>query len=334
MTDIRRSLGYAAPAKTRFRQVLVWLLLPVLAVAGYLAWELRQKDLAEQRDREQVLERQVARLAESRDVFSGELAAIRHDQDALAKRFDAMTQTLSPEQRRQWLSSETAYYLDLAEQHLQLQQDVTPALRLVELADSLLSRQADPGLTLLREGLADDRLTLLAARQTDRAGLSVRLDALKQQATRLALPMHVGTAQRSRVEPAAPAVQPSVWEKGWQSFRRLITIRHYDTPVRPLLGDDQRWLLQQSVYLELTQAQLALWRNQNDRYHQSLADVRLLLADYAALDPAIDAQLQELDALSAQILPEIPLTLPHARQALSALRELHPAVIPPEGSHP
>lgn len=333
MTDIRRSLGYAAPVKTRFRQAFIRvLLLAAVIAAGFMAWQLRQQDLAAQQQRQQALEHQLAQLQQSRDLLSGELAAVRHQQGDLAARLDAMTKTLSPEQRRQWLTDEVAYYLDMAEQHLQLQQDVTPALRLVELADSLLSRQADPGLALLREGLAADRLSLLAAQQVDRAGLSVRLDALKQQAARMALPMHVGSPQASRVDPARVAAS-SVWEKGWQSFRQLITIRHYDAPVRPLLGDDQRWLLQQSVYLELTQAQLALWRNQNARYHQSLEDVRVLLKDYTALSPGIAVVQQELSALSAETLPDIPLALTQSRHALSALRELHPAfAVPAEGT--
>ncbi|RZU47801.1 uroporphyrin-3 C-methyltransferase [Fluviicoccus keumensis] len=333
MTDIRRSLGYAAPVKTRFRQAFIRvLLLAAVIAAGFMAWQLRQQDLAAQQQRQQALEHQLAQLQQSRDLLSGELAAVRRQQGDLAARLDAMTKTLSPEQRRQWLTDEVAYYLDMAEQHLQLQQDVTPALRLVELADSLLSRQADPGLALLREGLAADRLSLLAAQQVDRAGLSVRLDALKQQAARMALPMHVGSPQASRVDPARVAAS-SVWEKGWQSFRQLITIRRYDAPVRPLLGDDQRWLLQQSVYLELTQAQLALWRNQNARYHQSLEDVRVLLKDYTALSPGIAVVQQELSALSAETLPDIPLALTQSRHALSALRELHPAIaIPAEGT--
>lgn len=325
MTDIRRSLGHVAPVKMRYRLFVSLLVVVFMAAAGYGLWQVWQQQSAERQSHDQAVQRQFEQLLHSRDTLTAELSVLRREQEGLRGRFESLSQSLSPEQRRQWLTNETAYYLDLAEQHLQLQQDVAPALRLIELADSLLAPHADPGLTMLREGLAADRLTLMTVQQTDRAGLSLRIDALKQQAARLALPMYAGRVQTGKPVANDPPVS-SVWEKGWQSFRNLITIRRYDAPVRPLLGDDQRWLLQQSVYLELTQAQLALWRNQNIRYQQSLADVRALLHDYAAMDPAFAALQLELSALAAQTLPEIPLSLSQSRKALSALKELHPVL--------
>jgi uroporphyrin-3 C-methyltransferase len=327
MTDLRQTLGLTPPARTRFRLPISGLLLFALVVGGGgWLWQAIQEQSGLQLAQGQELTRQIKQLQRSRDALTSEVSSLRREQAMLQGRFDELSHSLSPEQRRQWLANEVAYYLDLAEQHLQLQQDVAPALRLVELADSLLVQHADPGLTLLREALAADRLTLLTAQQLDRVGLSLRLDALKQQATRVTLPLQAGPSQpASRAAPTPPAA--GVWEKGWQAFRNLITIRHYDAPVRPLLSDDQRWLLQQSVYLELTQAQLALWRNQGGRYRQSLTDVRLLLKDYAARDAALSAQLAELTQLAAVELPEIPLVLPRSRQALSALKELHPLTV-------
>lgn len=324
MTDIRRSLGYSAPVKTRYRLPVILLIFLLLPGAFYGLWWFWQQQLAERQNHDRLVQHQFEQLLHSRDTLSAELSGLRREQEGLRGRLDTLGQSLSPVERRQWLANETAYYLDLAEQHLQLQQDVTPALRLIELADSLLAPHADPGLARLREGLAADRLELMIVQQVDHAGLSLRLDALKQQATRLALPMRAGQPPSGSVDKPVAAPHAAVWEKGWQSFRELITIRRYDAPVRPLLGDDQRWLLQQSVYLELTQAQLALWRNQNSRYHQSLANVQALLKDYAAMDTAFSALQQELGLLAVQNLPAIPLTLPKSRLALTALKDLHP----------
>lgn len=324
MTDIRRSFGSTVPAtaRRRFPWALVLSFL-VLGLAGFAGWSQWQQ-LAGQQEAVRSLQEQVQRLHTDSAGQLSELASLRREQGALQSRLDDFRQSLTPGQRREWLVNETDYYLDLAEQHLQLQQDTGPALRLVELADSLLAQSTDPGLILLRQGLAEDRLALLAAGKVDRPGLSLRLDALKQQALGLTLPMRAGGTQPGRqVAPSAPA-DASPWEQGWSAFRNLVTIRRYDAPVRPLLSDDQRWLIQQSVYLELTQAQLALWRNQEQRYRQSLADVRLLIRDYAGRDPLLAAIRQELDALEQQTLPPVPLALPHARKALAALKSLHP----------
>lgn len=331
MTDSRRPLLHPAP--TRFR-LLRHLILPVL-LAGvlYLFWQEWRQWTASQAASGQALQEQVQRLQQARDAQGAEVSSLRREQEALNARLEAFSHDLAPDQRREWLANETAYYLDLAEQHLQLQQDVAPALRLLELADSLLAPHADPALTQVRAGLAQDRLSLLAAQQTDRTGASLRLDALKQHALQLALPLHAGGHRAGRPSSAPdPSGQP--WERGWQAFRNLITVRHYDAPVRPLLADDQRWLVQQTVYLELTQAQLALWRNQEARYRQSLADVRALMRQYAPADPAYQALQQELAALATMRLPEIPVTLPRARQALSALKTLHPQQQPAGSTAP
>lgn len=325
MTDIRRSLGQPA-AKTRFRLPWGLLFLLLAGTAGFLSWQEWREWTAGRLAGERELQGRLTSLQQARDAQAAELSVLRREQEGLRGRIDVLSHSLSPEQRREWLANETAYYLDLAEQHLQLQQDVTPALRLVELADSLLAPHADPGLTQLRSGLAADRLTLLAVQQVDRNGASLRLDALKQRALQLALPMHAGGRQAANAPPrAVPASDPL--SRGWQAFRDLITVRHYDAPVRPLLADDQRWLVQQSVYLELTQAQLALWRNQDARYRQSLADVRALIRTYAATDPAYSALQQELGELETLRLPPIPVALPQSRQALSVLKTLHPRTV-------
>jgi uroporphyrin-3 C-methyltransferase len=125
----------------------------------------------------------------------------------------------------------------------------------------------------------------------------LRLDALKNQANQFVAPTRHEVTQAGVAE-QVQAQDSSWWAKGWLAFRQLIVIRHYDKPVQPLLAEDQRWLLQQNVYLALSQAQLALWAHQSHRYQQSLSEVEKLLANYQQLNPqyaAILAEVKELE---------------------------------------
>ena len=125
----------------------------------------------------------------------------------------------------------------------------------------------------------------------------MRLDALKNQANQFVAPTRHEVTQAGVAE-RVQAQDSSWWAQGWLAFRQLIVIRQYDKPVQPLLADDQRWLLQQNVYLALSQAQLALWAHQSHRYQQSLSEVEKLLANYQQINPqyaAILAEVKELE---------------------------------------
>lgn len=332
MPDPRPFPGVVSPAPLRGR-LTGWLALVVaLAALGVSAWQalesreafVRQAEESATRHAElRSLHRQLQQAADERQALQRQVAAQQ-------SRLESLTSALSEDQQRQWLVQEVGFYLDLAEEHLQLQQDVEPALRLLAMTDSLLEPRHDSRLVPLRAAIAADRLTLVAAGQLDKTGISLRIDALKDASTRLAWPLQAGQPQPSRIDPAAarPA-RESLWEKGWRSFRDLITIRHYDRPVRPLLGDDQRWLLQQNVYLELTQAQQALWRNQPDRYRQSLRAVRSLLNEFGHPVTASEALEPEIAALEKLVIPDIPVTLPESRKAVAALMQIQGAAAEP-----
>ena len=54
----------------------------------------------------------------------------------------------------------------------------------------------------------------------------------------------------------------SLFDQGWARLRSLITVRHYEEPVRPLLSDAERALVREALRLDLAQAQLALMRGE------------------------------------------------------------------------
>ena len=330
MTDLRQSQGYGAPVPTRYR-LLPWfsvlLAMVSLAASAWLCLHVRQLDDIELAGRQGV-QQQLNSLHQQIQAAADERLGLQRQLTEQKTGLENVRNSLTEAQRRQWLVQEVAFYLNLAEQHLQLQRDVEPAQRLLAMADSVLGSERDSQLIPLRSALAADRLALVAAGQIDKAGLSLRLDALKQSSTRLVWPMQSGVPQASHIEASLPAHE-GIREKGWRAFRELITIRHYDKPVRPLLSDDQRWLLQQNVYLELTQAQQALWANQQERYRQSLKNAEQLIGDFGRPYTTGDGFTREIHDLEAFSLPPVPLTLEQSRKAVSALLQLQPATAEP-----
>ena len=103
-----------------------------------------------------------------------------------------------------------------------------------------------------------------------------------------------------QVTPQSSSNTPqNAWDKGWAVLKGLISIQHYDNQHKPLLAQDQRWLVQQNAYLSLHQAQLALWQQQQARYQQSLNEAANLLQPYQHLYPQYATWLQQIQSLAA-----------------------------------
>ena len=297
----------------------VGLILAVItAIASYVLYHngVRYKD--REKAHFQELSQQIQQLRQGQQQNLSENAVLHQQVEALNAQVTQLKVGLEPEQRQLWLVKQVSRYIELAEQQLLLQADIPSAEILLAVADKLLADNADTNLLSLREAIASDKLSLVTAQQIDKAGISLRLDALKNQANQFVAPTRHEVTQAGVAE-RVQAQDSSWWAQGWLAFRQLIVIRQYDKPVQPLLADDQRWLLQQNVYLALSQAQLALWAHQSHRYQQSLSEVEKLLANYQQINPqyaAILAEVKELEDISLEVATP---TLSHSQQLLATL---------------
>ncbi len=290
----------------------------VTAIASYVLYHngIRYKNREKSHYDELTQQVQVLQQAQHKD--SDENAALQQQVKDLKTQITQLSAGLQPEQQRQWLVRQVSRYVELADQQLLLQADAASAQMLLEVADKLLADHPDNNLLSLRQAIAADKLALVTAQQLDKTGISLRIDALKQQANQFVVPSR-NEVTRTGAADAAHASDNSALARGWLAFRQLITIRHYEQPIHPLLADDQRWLLQQQVYLALSQAQLALWDNQNSRFHQSLKEVEQLLVDYQQLNSQYAAILAEARTLQTINLDTSLPTLSHSQQAIAEL---------------
>lgn len=267
---------------------------------------------------------QLQQIQEQQVQTQSKSTVLQQQVDQLQSQLGQLKAAVQPTQKQVWLLKQVAHYVELAEQHLWLQHNSQSALVLLKTADQLLVEYGTHQTLPLREAIAQDVLALSQNQQVDYAGLSLQLDALKQQ---------VNTPLNSQKTPsttpvASQSAPQTAWDKGWVVLKGLISIQHYDKQHKPLLAQDQRWLVQQNVYLSLHQAQLALWQQQQTRYQQSLNEAAALLAPYQALSPQYATWLQQIQLLLAVDLTIAQMQLNHTPQALAQLMAIEAADTP------
>lgn len=312
------------PARRRPAVFATVLALSALGVGGYL-WKTSLDAgtaLQAEHDKLSALEARFTAAQRQQQRMVDDLSLKSRQLDEVSARVAKWDETLNADQRRSWLLAEADHYLRLAEQHLLLTRDVVGARTLLDVADRLLAAHGDNRLLSLRQALARDRLALTAALSVDVPGTYLRLGALSERLAAVSMPMLADDRAQTRGEVVAvPAADVSLFDQGWARLRSLITVRHYEEPVRPLLSDAERALVREALRLDLAQAQLALMRGEPAIYQQSLLSaksrftryfVRLSQAEYKGL-------LAELDSLAAQ---DIRPALPDLRASLNALDAL------------
>lgn len=314
------------PVRRRPAIFATLLALTALGIGGYL-WKtsLDAADaLQSEHDRLAVLEKRFSEAQRQQQRLLDDLTLKSRQLDDVSARVAKWDESLNADQRRAWLLTEADHYLRLAEQHLLLTRDVVGARTLLDVADRLLAAHGDNRLLPLRKAIAQDRLALEAALKVDVPGTYLRLGALSDRLAVVTLPMLADDRAQARgaVEKApAPDAKASLFEQGWARLRGLVTVRHYDAPVRPLLSDAERALVREALRLDLAQAQLALMRGEPGIYRQALQSATSRFSRYYVRLPQPEYQglMRELEALAGL---DIRPALPELRASLNALDAL------------
>jgi uroporphyrin-3 C-methyltransferase len=336
-SDSRIPLVSGAVIAVRSRPYLAYLLaLAALGVGAWGTWTALDDSVIVHGDHDKLLrlESQVTDMRRQQQRLVDDLTLKGRRIDELTTRLGRIDDTLSVEQRRVWLLNESDHYLRLAQQHLLLTRDIVGARTLLDVADRLLAAHGDNRLLPLRQALARDRLALTAAQAVDVPGLYLRLGAFSERVASLQLPAEAGgrAAQRGAIVAPAPAAGGDVIDAGLSRLRSLVTIRRYDEPIRPLLGDADRALVRESLRLDLAQAQLALLRAEPDIFRVSLAAAKGRLARYYVMLPKAEYEglMRELAVLAATdirpALPDLAGSI-NALDALSAQTHRGPATL-------
>ena len=156
---------------------------------------------------------------------------------------------------------EVEQLLLIANQQLQLANNVKAALIAMQEADVRLQRINRPQLSPLRKALAKDMDLLKAVPNVDTMEMSLRLESLAQTVDKLPLAMEIRPPKTNAVPHvtwAPEGVWPKLLQEVWNDIKQLVRIKNMAEREIPLLSPSQSYFLRENLKLRLLSAHHAL----------------------------------------------------------------------------
>lgn len=304
--------------------LLAFLIAASLAAAAAWYWQQMEERLAGVEALESELEAQNEQLTEMEaelrrledlparsDRLGDELQSLASEQEVTRTelgRLDERTESLREfvdAGRSAWQIAEVEYLLRLANRELQLAGRPENALAALTAADERLEAMADPGMVPVREAISRDRERLAAVERPDITGMALTLGSLIERVD--SLPIAEGVREPPAVDLDEELASAGFWsrlrERTTRVLRQLVTVRHEDAPVRPLLAPEQEYFLRRNLSLALASARLALLQDRPEVWRASVGEARDWLDAYFRMeDDSVQAVDEELARLAASPL--------------------------------
>lgn len=318
----------ASPVNTHTASfVLLWLFLAlVIAAISFGAYFLSTQSESQQQTIDSLrtqVEQQALTMETRQQLLEDNLdkefveqqAAIQTNLNDLAEQVDsnnARLLSLSSVNRDEWKLQEAQYLLRLADQRILLEKDSQNALALAISADDVLRDVDQADLVGVRKLLAEEIAVLKLAGVIDREGIYLRLSALSNQIDAIPFIEPLGTQEDVLEEDVIPADE-TFKQKLTRNFYGLlhklgsyVRVRDHGKTINAVLPPSEQKYLQQNLRLMLEQAQVALLRNEEGIYQESLVKAQNWINQYYSLNEKSTAVLEELQALQREeIAPEL-----------------------------
>lgn len=250
----------------------------------------------------------MGKLDQNNSKDAEQFSALGKSQQQLQEALDALQHKvldLDDKRPNDWMLAESEYLVRMAGRKLWLEHDIVSAITLLGNADERIKALNDPSLMPIRKALAEDIAKLKGMPRVDREGLTLKLAALSDQIE--LLPLSTVSMPEAKAEPdQAVSANPGEWEsnlkKNWVKFtENFITIRRRDGAVEALLSPQQEIFLRENLKTKLLQAQLAVYREQQALYTDSLEKAQRWLTQYFDVDNSATQYMQsELDKLKGE----------------------------------
>ncbi|MDM5094113.1 uroporphyrinogen-III C-methyltransferase [Aeromonas rivipollensis] len=250
----------------------------------------------------------MGKLDQSNSKDAEQFSALGKSQQQQQEALDALQHKvldLDDKRPNDWMLAESEYLVRMAGRKLWLEHDIVSAITLLGNADERIKALNDPSLMPIRKALAEDIAQLKGMPRVDREGLTLKLAALSDQIE--LLPLSTVSMPEAKAEPdQAVSTNPDEWEsnlkKNWMKFtENFITIRRRDGAVEALLSPQQEIFLRENLKTKLLQAQLAVYREQQALYTDSLEKAQRWLTQYFDTDNSATQYMQsELDKLKGE----------------------------------
>ena len=250
----------------------------------------------------------MGKLDQNNSKDAEQFSALGKSQQQQQEALDALQHKvldLDDKRPNDWMLAESEYLVRMAGRKLWLEHDIVSAITLLGNADERIKALNDPSLMPIRKALAEDIAQLKGMPRVDREGLTLKLAALSDQIE--LLPLSTVSMPQAKAEPdQAVSANPDEWEsnlkKNWVKFtENFITIRRRDGAVEALLSPQQEIFLRENLKTKLLQAQLAVYREQQALYTDSLEKAQRWLTQYFDVDNSATQYMQsELDKLKGE----------------------------------
>ncbi|MFM5438855.1 uroporphyrinogen-III C-methyltransferase [Aeromonas enteropelogenes] len=250
----------------------------------------------------------ISKIDQSSNKDAEQLTALEQTQQRLQGEMQGLQNRvldLNDKRPNDWMLAESEYLVRMAGRKLWLEHDLVSAITLLGNADERIAALNDPSLMPIRKALAEDIAKLKGMPRIDREGLTLKLAALSDQIE--LLPLSTVSMPEAKVEPdQAVSTNPDEWEsnlkKNWVKFtENFITIRRRDGAVEALLSPQQEIFLRENLKTKLLQAQLAVYREQQALYEDSLDKAQRWLNQYFDTEnSATHYMLGEIDKLKGE----------------------------------
>ncbi|MEL3924245.1 uroporphyrinogen-III C-methyltransferase [Aeromonas enteropelogenes] len=250
----------------------------------------------------------ISKIDQSSNKDAEQLTALEQTQQRLQGEMQGLQNRvldLNDKRPNDWMLAESEYLVRMAGRKLWLEHDLVSAITLLGNADERIAALNDPSLMPIRKALAEDIAKLKGMPRIDREGLTLKLAALSDQIE--LLPLSTVSMPEAKAEPdQAVSTNPDEWEsnlkKNWVKFtENFITIRRRDGAVEALLSPQQEIFLRENLKTKLLQAQLAVYREQQALYEDSLDKALRWLNQYFDTEnSATHYMLGEIDKLKGE----------------------------------
>ncbi|WP_233115231.1 uroporphyrinogen-III C-methyltransferase [Aggregatibacter actinomycetemcomitans] len=272
---------------------------------------------------------QLAKLTEFSQVASDQISALNQNLSAKEQSLSALQQQVQrlsnqakAEQPNDWLLTEADFLLNNALRKLVLDNDVDTSVSLLKVADETLSKVAMPQVAQVRSAINADLKQLLSLNNVDQNAIMQNLSQLANNVDELTV-LDVNFDE----DPSSDKLTDSLddWkenaEKSVVSFlNHFIRVTPKKADSKALLAPNQDIYLRENIRLRLQIAILAVPRQQDDLYKQSLETVASWIRSYFDTNTEV-AQifLKTLDELAEQ---SIYVDVPTQLNSLNALDKL------------
>ncbi len=264
-----------------------------------------------------------------RDTLLSELQILLNTEIAnLQQQLIALQQAqnlASKDANLEWKILEAEYLLGIASQKLQLQDDVTSAIALLEKADAALLASGSNSVFEARQAIADDLSSLREITPIDSPGIFLRIDALIDQVSSVDLLASMRDRFQSEQRSESQAVTAEVDGSGaidstLDFLSSVFVWRERDNVSVAMIAPGQDTLIKQNLQLVLEQVQLAVLLRDAELYRHNLENGIDGLSRYTARDSALNQSL--LSSLNELLEIDIDPPLPTLESALNAVNQL------------